>query len=140
VQRPEPYVDAEGVGHVPIFDRNDDDLRDWTLVDSNKLGWVVANGPWRIHGSGHVIRSVGGRKNRVTIFLARALLGLPPGCAPKILHRNGQLLDNTLQNLTTTESYAVEQVHRHPELRLMLLRLSPTAPALGHTGLPARAA
>jgi hypothetical protein len=122
---------------VPIRDRNGSVIAE-AIVDPEDHERISAH-RWCLHHRGSPVRGVR-RNGRVEhLSMQRAVLGLPPYGGPRVLHRNGNQLDNRRANLTVSSSWLAARILSHPHLREVAhtMFVPGWTPAGGHaTGVP----
>ena len=105
---------------IPLRDRTGTIIAE-AIVDPEDFERIAAH-RWCLHHRGHPVRGWTSEGRVVQTTMARAVLGLPPGSTPRVLHRNGDQLDNRRSNLTFSMEWLGRQVQADSALLEIVTR------------------
>src|SRR5689334_5270884 len=109
---PQPYV-ASGTGFLPVTSRSGRIVA-WAKIDPEALDRLFSK-PWRLTSRGYVGRCERRDGRRVTILLAREVMGISTG-GPRVIHRNGDKLDCRSRNLRWSRRWLTQRLERDRDM------------------------
>lgn len=117
---PRPHLE-DSIGLLPVTSKKGT-LVGWAKVDPDDLD-RLASTQWRLTSRGYVARCERRNGRRVTVLLAREVLGFSD-YGPRIAFVNGDRLDCRRRNLRWSRQWVLRKLEHDELLSNALLRLS----------------
>ena len=114
---------------IPLRDRHGR-TRAVAIVDPERVDELRQH-RWSLALTGHAVRNERAAGRAKTILMHRQLLGLEAGGPPRVEHRNGDPLDNRVENLTVSKRWLGNLAASDPALLDLALRLRSNRPITG---------